>query len=107
MDHTRDHGGNKYSIPTYNTHARPPYIDEISFYDSTNKNNVYLFDFLELYYGDVQKNPIEGVWGYWTLATIVPAGQLSYVIGNVGFPSSITFNEADSVGVRPVINLKL
>lgn len=82
--------------------ARMPYKSELSYYDITNKTNVYLYDYLSLS-NTIQINPITGIYGYWTLSSSSDDTAMR-VINN----GSINTNFVDydnTNGVRPVITV--
>ena len=85
--------------------ARLPYYSEISTYDSTNKTNAYLYDYLSQS-GTIQTNPINGVKGYWTFKSQPSMGPVSaVVVYNDGSTKSVLTTDANAV--RPVITLKI
>ena len=89
-----------------NLKARLPYKSEVSEYDSTNKTNAYLYDYLNQS-GTIQTNAISGINGYCTLSSI--AGY-SFGAWRVLYGGSVSSCDVDNdfvSGVRAVITLKL
>ena len=103
---TYDDEGNHFTGFELNGKARLPYKSEVSAYDSTNKTNAYLYDYLEQS-GTIQTNVISGIWGYWTLSSTSSSSSGAsdvYFSGHVG---NIGVEIGSTDGVRPVITVKL
>ena len=99
-----DEGGN-YTDFILNGKARLPYKSEVSEYDRTNKTNEYLYDYTKCYHFALP-NEIDGIEGYWILSssseTLARQVNITLGIDANNFPSG-----SPSVGVRPVITLKI
>ena len=106
LDLTYDDEGENFTGFALNGKARLPYKSEVSAYDSTNKTNAYLYDYLNSN-NNVQTNIISGIHGYWTLSSTSDSSRAWYVYdyGNVGISERVYSDNYN--GVRPVINLKI
>ena len=106
--------------------ARMPYLSEVSDYDGTN---VYLYNYLIVMcfdnldymnevscedagyidgmYGEGIEN-IDGIYGYWTLSSSPFDPNIAYFMRNDGIVGNAgDVKEWRTLGVRPVINIKL
>ena len=106
LDLTYDDEGGNFTGFVLNGKARLPYKSEISDYDSTNKTNAYLYDYLTSY-NDIQANGVSGIKGYWTLASNASDPYDAWRVFFGGSVSSTLVGTDVSNGVRPVITLKL
>ena len=100
-----DEGGN-FTGFELNGKARLPYKSEVSNYDSTNKTNAYLFDYLQQS-GTIHPNSISGIWGYWILSSDPSSSDYAFRVSYDGFVYSLDVGNGSNRGVRPVITLKL
>ena len=89
-----------------NLKARLPYKSEISSYDSTNKTNAYLYDYLNQS-GTIQTNAIRGIFGYWILSSRAGSSSDAWIASCYGYASFYSVDYDDVSGVRAVINLKI
>ena len=89
-----------------NLKARLPYKSEVSAYDSTNKANAYLYDYLNLY-NNIQTNAISRIYGYWTLSSYADRSGDAWDVVYSGRVSGGSVDDGSDYGVRPVINVKL
>ena len=90
-----------------NLKARLPYWSEVS------DNWSMYSDYLNLYSDVRQKNPIEGIYGYWSLSSDAVAYNLALCVHSKRGTYSVRVDGGDgigaggSMGVRPVINVNL
>ena len=104
---TYDDEGENFTNFALNGKARLPYKSEVSKYDSTNKINAYLYDYLNLG-NNIQANPISGIYGYWTLSSRADFSDYAWHVGYVGgVDGDDVAGYGNYCGARPVINLKL
>ena len=103
---TYDDEGEHFTGFTLNGKARMPYKSEVSSYDSTNKTNAYLYDYLNSY-NSIQTNTISGILGYWTLSPIAEDSYSAWYVDFYGYVDSSNVDTDGDYGVRPVINVKL
>ncbi len=90
-----------------NLKARLLYKSEISKYDSVNKTNAYLYDYLNQS-GIIQTSVISGIEGYWTLSSYSGYSGYAWFVnydGRLSFVNGVRYGGL--YGVRPVINLKI
>ena len=106
LDITYDDEGENFTGFELNGKARLPYKSEVSAYDSTNKTNEYLYDYLKQS-GTIQTNAISGIFGYWTLSSRATYSNCALYVFNSGDLSYNNVNYDRNSGVRPVINLKI
>ncbi len=107
LDITYDDESGHFKGFVLNGKARLPYKSEVSNYDSTNKTNAYLYDYLNQS-GTIQTNAISGITGYWTLSSdTVFSIYACYVYYGGSVYSVISVDSDTSLGVRPVITIKL
>ena len=88
-----------------NGKARLPYKSEVSAYDSTNKTNAYLYNYLEQS-GTIQENVITGITGYWTLSSYSGYSSLAWSVHYIGRLNYSNALKDEGRGVRPVITLQ-
>ena len=88
-----------------NLKARLPYRSEVSAYDSTNKINAYLYDYLNQS-GTIQTNAISGIYGYWTLSSYSGYSSFAWRVHFDGRVYDGGVDIGDGIGVRAVITLK-
>ena len=89
-----------------NLKSRMPYYSEVSDYDSTNKTNAYLYDYLDSQRG-IPINSISGISGYWTLSTPFDFDDCALEVYSGGYIFTGSVDNANYIGIRPVITLKL
>ena len=106
LDITYDDEGEHFADFELNGKARLPYKSEISSYDSTNKTNAYLYDYLNQS-GTIQTNAISGIYGYWTLSSFDWDSKYALRVHYVGILGDNDVDADNCCGVRPVINLKI
>ena len=89
-----------------NLKARLPYKSEVSAYDSTNKTNAYLYDYLKQS-GTIQTNAISRIYGYWTLSSYADDSSDAWRVYYDGHVYDDYVGTGSFSGVRAVINLKI
>jgi len=103
-----DDEGENFMNFVLNGKARLPYYSEVSAYDSKNKTNAYLYDYLNQT-ETIQTNAISEIYGYWTLSS-VSDGRSSHLAWHVTSNGNIDNDYVDdgsNFGVRPVITVRL
>ena len=103
---TYDDEGNHFTDFELNGKARLPYKSEVSAYDSTNKTNAYLYDYLDSGEG-IPTNAIGGIYGYWTLSSNAVDSFYAWYVRYDGSVEGTNVFADDYLGVRAVINLKI
>ena len=106
LDLTYDDEGEHFADFELNGKARLPYKSEITSYDSTNKTNAYLYDYLNSY-NNIQTNAISGINGYWALSSYADSSNLAWDVYYESRVGSLVVNIGNHLGVRAVINLKI
>ena len=86
--------------------ARLPYFSEVSAYDSTNKTNAYLYDYLKQS-ETIQTNTISGIYGYWTLSSYSGYSGSALRVRASGEVNGSSVADGSNYGARPVITLKM
>ena len=92
-----------------------PYYSEVNNVGCLNSEDLscpvwmvdYLIDAGPAYETIYQENPIEGIYGYWTLSSYVDNSYIAWNVYYDGNVSRDTVDNGDIYGVRPVINLKI
>ena len=92
-----------------NLKARLPYYSEVS---SFNNINGYLYENLDGslwdYDGSTQpSNNIGGIYGYWTLSSVVDDSNYAWIVIFIGRVSIINVDKDSAHGIRPVITVNL
>ena len=104
LNETYTDEGGKYGTINLTGRARLPKKSELGPY-SDAVGFRFMYNYLKKFDTVTTGDNIEGIYGYWTLASIKEYTYYAWALCNNGTITRITPGTADSYGVRPVIKL--